>query len=61
MTQHMKRRVRAQSGQALVEFLVATMLATSVLLMAVVMLGKFNDIQVGDEIETIELKEKPRV
>ena len=24
-------------------------------------LGKFNDIQVGDEIETIELKEKPRV
>ncbi|MEF2978176.1 translation initiation factor IF-2 [Subtercola sp. YIM 133946] len=23
-------------------------------------LGKFNDIQVGDEIETIELKEKPR-
>lgn len=45
MTQHMKRRVRAQSGQALVEFLVATMLATSVLLMAVVMLGKFNDIR----------------
>ena len=24
-------------------------------------LGKFNDIQIGDEIETIELKEKPRV
>jgi len=24
-------------------------------------LGKFNDIQLGDEIETIELKEKPRV
>jgi len=24
-------------------------------------LGKFNDIQVGDEIETIEMKEKPRV
>jgi translation initiation factor IF-2 len=24
-------------------------------------LGRFNDIQVGDEIETIELKEKPRV
>ncbi|WP_022881731.1 translation initiation factor IF-2 [Gryllotalpicola ginsengisoli] len=24
-------------------------------------LGKFNDIQVGDEIETIELREKPRV
>jgi translation initiation factor IF-2 len=23
-------------------------------------LGKFNDIQIGDEIETIELKEKPR-
>ena len=24
-------------------------------------LGKFNDIQIGDEIETIEMKEKPRV
>jgi translation initiation factor IF-2 len=24
-------------------------------------LGRFNDIQIGDEIETIELKEKPRV
>ncbi|MDM4762645.1 translation initiation factor IF-2, partial [Galbitalea sp. SE-J8] len=24
-------------------------------------LGKYNDIQIGDEIETIELKEKPRV
>jgi translation initiation factor IF-2 len=24
-------------------------------------LGKFNDIQIGDEIETIELREKPRV
>jgi translation initiation factor IF-2 len=24
-------------------------------------LGKYNDIQVGDEIETIEMKEKPRV
>jgi translation initiation factor IF-2 len=24
-------------------------------------LGKFNDIQIGDDIETIELKEKPRV
>ena len=24
-------------------------------------LGKFNDIQVGDEIETIEMREKPRV
>jgi translation initiation factor IF-2 len=24
-------------------------------------LGKFNDIQIGDEIETIELKEKPRI
>jgi translation initiation factor IF-2 len=24
-------------------------------------LGKFNDLQIGDEIETIELVEKPRV
>jgi translation initiation factor IF-2 len=24
-------------------------------------LGKFNDIQIGDEIETIEMVEKPRV
>jgi translation initiation factor IF-2 len=24
-------------------------------------LGKFNDIQIGDEIETIEMKEKPRI
>jgi translation initiation factor IF-2 len=23
-------------------------------------LGKFNDIQIGDEIETIEMQEKPR-
>ncbi|MEP9324668.1 hypothetical protein PPMP20_16190 [Paraburkholderia phymatum] len=41
----MKRRTRAQPGQALVEFLIATMLATSVLLLGIVMLGKFNDIR----------------
>ncbi|WP_241018280.1 hypothetical protein [Paraburkholderia sp. Tr-20389] len=41
----MRRRARAQSGQALMEFLVATMLATSVLLLGIVMLGRFNDIR----------------
>ncbi|GJH06270.1 hypothetical protein [Paraburkholderia terrae] len=45
MKRFIERRVRAQSGQALVEFLVATMLAASVLLLAIVMLGKFNDIR----------------
>ncbi len=45
MKKHMKRCARMQSGQALVEFLVATMLATSVLLLGIVMLGKFNDIR----------------
>ncbi|AMV46641.1 hypothetical protein [Paraburkholderia caribensis] len=45
MNRIIERRVCAQSGQALVEFLVATMLAASVLLLAVVMLGKFNDIR----------------
>jgi hypothetical protein len=45
MNRFIERRVCAQSGQALVEFLVATMLAASVLLLAVVMLGKFNDIR----------------
>jgi hypothetical protein len=45
MSRFVERRVCAQSGQALVEFLVATMLGTSVLLLAIVMLGKFNDIR----------------
>ncbi|HWT38413.1 MAG TPA: hypothetical protein VN289_19150 [Paraburkholderia sp.] len=45
MKKHLERRARAHSGQALVEFLVATMLATSVLLLGIVMLGKFNDIR----------------
>lgn len=34
-----------QSGQAVVEFLVATVLVMSVLLLAIVMLGKFNDVR----------------
>jgi len=36
---------RAQSGQAIVEFLVAATLAMSVLLLGIVMLGKFSDIR----------------
>jgi hypothetical protein len=40
-----ERRTRVQSGQALVEFLVAATLAMSVLLLAIVMLGKFNDVR----------------
>ncbi|MEX3933569.1 hypothetical protein AB4Y32_17470 [Paraburkholderia phymatum] len=40
-----ERRARAQSGQALVEFLIAATLAISVLLLAIVMLGKFNDVR----------------
>lgn len=45
MKRIIERRVCAQSGQALLEFLVATMLAASVLLLAIAMLGKFNDIR----------------
>ena len=38
-------RARAQSGQAMVEFLVSMIMVMSVLLLAIVMLGKFNDVR----------------
>ena len=38
-------RTAAQSGQAMVEFLISMTLVMSVLLLAIVMLGKFNDIR----------------
>ncbi|MEZ0600642.1 hypothetical protein ACAX43_00545 [Paraburkholderia sp. IW21] len=41
----MNARRASQSGQAIVEFLVATTLVMSVLFLAIVMLGKFNDVR----------------
>ncbi|EIF35542.1 hypothetical protein BCh11DRAFT_03366 [Burkholderia sp. Ch1-1] len=38
-------RTTAQSGQAMVEFLISMTMVMSVLLLAIVMLGKFNDIR----------------
>jgi hypothetical protein len=45
MNDVIETRVRAQGGQALVEFLVAVTLVIGVLLLASAMLGKFNDIR----------------
>ena len=42
---HIGMKASAQSGQAIAEFLVSMIMVMSVLLLAIVMLGKFNDVR----------------